>query len=795
MIIDLPSTTVNTTSLHSQQFTLKLTAQTFKLLSSSTYRHKERAVLREVVANAYDTQKSVGNEHIPVRIHMPDELSPNLVISDCGAGMSANTLFSLYTEYFNSTKSLDNDSIGGFGIGAKSPFALSDTFTVTSIHDGLSNTLLAYQDNGIPTAMIIARDVPTDQPNGTTVSIPVSDESIIRTLRHELLSLFTYWEVQPKVDNYIYKLEKLPDSSTLHTKSYEYTDSYNYSSNQSKSIIKTLVVGNFAYELPDSLRNKLNSAIQADKTLDQKLTNYKKFLFDNARRNLEFTIKTPIGSIELSPSREVIEDTKTNLQYLFDKLSDIVDQLTTDIATMHPKILTFLTAYRDEVLTASTLAEAKNIYNRILLNTGINRETMRNYVNNARTSTDNKGEYLEYEQVIKNPEYTLLFNYEEIILSSRLNLTDGVEYSHVDCNNIGIYSTKTTTSRSAYFISRLNDNPTHTYYLTTQEGTTIARYLNVVTSLGYPKTFTEPVKSKDVSIYQVPTLDVDAVIAYLNLPNVKLYPTVSEDMVKNARKLLPKPAKATPTATGTKQSKQSPIIGNLVTSRNNVVTTAEITVEEFYKANYSSLYLIKNARTDWVDYEAVSWLRYAKTGVPDVTILALSNNGELNSKRWTTYMESANVITLNAKESIVPAATDPSLDLLVQAEALSALSMLPNNFNGYVSEYLPLLKRVVSPACYKLLESFESGVLGNYKRGYSLVYSGAKYLQKVNYSYYAVDMEHSLSKTLTLEEHLLLSSNYRLEAHIAIIDKFKLVPTYKSLIQRNLTKFKSEVLS
>jgi hypothetical protein len=315
--------------------------------------------------------------------------------------MSATTLFSLYTEYFNSTKSLDNDSIGGFGIGAKSPFALSDTFTVTSIHNGLSNTLLAYQDNGIPTAMIVARDVPTDKPNGTTVSIPVSDESIIRTLRNELRSLFTYWEVQPEVHNYTTKLDKLPDSSTLRTKSYEYTDTYNYSSSQNKSIIKTLVVGNFAYELPESLSNKLSSAILSDKDLSQKLTNLKKVLFDNARRNIEFTIKTPIGSIELSPSREVIEDTKTNLQYLFDRLSSIVGELTADIAVIHQKILTFLTAYRDEVLTAPTLEEAKSIYNRILLASGTNKETMRNYINNSKSSEDNK-EYSEYEQIIKS---------------------------------------------------------------------------------------------------------------------------------------------------------------------------------------------------------------------------------------------------------------------------------------------------------------------------------------------------------------------------------------------------------
>jgi hypothetical protein len=370
-----------------------------------------------------------------------------------------------------------------------------------------------------------------------------------------------------------------------------------------------------------------------------------------------------------------------------------------------------------------------------------------------------------------------------------------VEYSYVDRNTRSIHSTKNTNSRYAYFISSLNDNPTHNYYLTKQEGTTIARYLNVVTSSDYPETFIEPASSKDVSIYQVPSLDVDTVIAYLNLPNVKLYPTITEDMVKNARKLLPKPAKVISTATGTKQPKQSPIIGTLVTSRNNVVTTTNITVEEFYNANYPSLYLIKNTRTNWDDYNAVSWLRYAKTSVPDVTIFALSSNSELNSKRWTTYAGSANIITLDTNESIVPAATDPSLDLLVQAEAVFALGMLPNRYNDYTSEYLPLLKRVVSPACYKLLESFESGPLRSYRRNSSLAYSGAKYLQRIGYSYYAVDMEHSLSKTLTIEEHLLLSSNYQLEAHIAIIDKFKLIPTYKSLIQRNLTKFKSEVLS
>lgn len=117
----------------------------------------------------------------------------------------------LYTTLFHSTKELDDGQIGAFGLGSKSPFAVSDTFTVESRYEGKLHRFLMYLNRDrIPTVDIITKDLETRDPtpedtdefNGLTIRIPVKNTRYT-AFESELVRLGMVMRpaMRPEVDN------------------------------------------------------------------------------------------------------------------------------------------------------------------------------------------------------------------------------------------------------------------------------------------------------------------------------------------------------------------------------------------------------------------------------------------------------------------------------------------------------------------------------------------------------------------------------------------------------------------
>lgn len=88
----------------------------------------------------------------------------------------------LYTTLFHSTKETDNNQIGAFGLGSKSPFSVSDSFTVESRWNGQVHNFLMFLDaNRIPRVDVLTKDfdtrdpkpIPTEEKNGLTIRVPI----------------------------------------------------------------------------------------------------------------------------------------------------------------------------------------------------------------------------------------------------------------------------------------------------------------------------------------------------------------------------------------------------------------------------------------------------------------------------------------------------------------------------------------------------------------------------------------------------------------------------------------------
>lgn len=85
-------------------FSIKATGKAFKVLSSSLYKDKIRAVIRELSCNAYDAHIAAGKKDIPFLIHLPNPIEQFFLIRDYGTGLSQEDVENIYTTYFESTR-------------------------------------------------------------------------------------------------------------------------------------------------------------------------------------------------------------------------------------------------------------------------------------------------------------------------------------------------------------------------------------------------------------------------------------------------------------------------------------------------------------------------------------------------------------------------------------------------------------------------------------------------------------------------------------------------------------------
>lgn len=155
-------------------FGMSQSAEFFTVLSDTLYRDKKRAVVREVICNAWDAHITTGKEQTPIQITLSDD---ELKITDFGPGISDDRIAEIYCVYGNSTKVQDENQTGGFGLGSKAPFAYTDHFTVTSCHNGVKNVYAisrgGAETQGVPDLRVMVT-TPTED-SGLTVSIPIAN--------------------------------------------------------------------------------------------------------------------------------------------------------------------------------------------------------------------------------------------------------------------------------------------------------------------------------------------------------------------------------------------------------------------------------------------------------------------------------------------------------------------------------------------------------------------------------------------------------------------------------------------
>jgi hypothetical protein len=195
MIIE-NSHNVKTNLSNSVEFGLsENSAHIFSMLSAFLYKEKERSVITELCSNALDAHKMVGKDAQPIKVQLPTDLQKEFKVRDFGPGLSEAHVYQFLTKYGSSSKGATNDFIGGFGIGSKSPAAVSDTWTIISHHDGAeTNYLIHINDKGVPSINKLYSKPSTE--TGLEVIIPTKGTY---EWRDAASKTFEYYDVKPEV--------------------------------------------------------------------------------------------------------------------------------------------------------------------------------------------------------------------------------------------------------------------------------------------------------------------------------------------------------------------------------------------------------------------------------------------------------------------------------------------------------------------------------------------------------------------------------------------------------------------
>lgn len=158
-----------------KKMSIKQDHKTFRAFSDGLYADKISSIIRELASNAVDSQRKAKTLHIPYEVFLPCNTNSKFSIRDYGTGLSPTQIDEIYAIYGESTKENDNDNIGGFGLGSKTPFAYSDQFFVRSYFNGRVYTYTFYFDEDEP-AYLQVGDNETDEPNGLEIYFDVDDD-------------------------------------------------------------------------------------------------------------------------------------------------------------------------------------------------------------------------------------------------------------------------------------------------------------------------------------------------------------------------------------------------------------------------------------------------------------------------------------------------------------------------------------------------------------------------------------------------------------------------------------------
>jgi hypothetical protein len=206
----------------SKQFSVDTSdTMVIRLLRDKMYRNKIGAVCREISSNSRDANREAGRGTTPIVITINEDnknllSEENITISfqDNGIGISPERMDKIFLKYGSSTKRDSDKFTGGFGIGAKTPFAYTDNFFIeTVVEEGGKRTKYQYQatisSDGTKeiSSMVCLFDEETTEQTGTKIIVPIKDEKDREEFEKEVVYATSLWKEKPILNNFSFEAE------------------------------------------------------------------------------------------------------------------------------------------------------------------------------------------------------------------------------------------------------------------------------------------------------------------------------------------------------------------------------------------------------------------------------------------------------------------------------------------------------------------------------------------------------------------------------------------------------------
>ena len=314
-----------------KEFTIDTSNQMIvSILRDRLYSNKIGAVSREVASNCRDANREAGREDMPIIIEIGinhsllEEEKLYISFKDDGIGISPDRIENVFLKYGSSTKRDSNNQTGGFGIGAKTPFAYNNEFIIETISESLNGSLkkhiyqaIILNEMGVESSqLILISEESTTEKTGTKIIVPIKS-SDRDSFESEIITATSFWDIKP---NYKGFTNSKVDSKELFVG--EGWKVLFLNKNNLTSSIKNinnnspfLIVDGIPYKMPH-INLSTNSPINGS------ITNYH---YENEYTHPVLEFKT--GELTLSASREEVEETDENKSLILNRVLEMEKQI------------------------------------------------------------------------------------------------------------------------------------------------------------------------------------------------------------------------------------------------------------------------------------------------------------------------------------------------------------------------------------------------------------------------------------------------------------------------------------
>lgn len=191
-----PNELITNVEEESQDFTIGDASKIIEILRNHLYSRKIGTPIQEIISNCRDACREAGKKDNDFFVTVPTRLNPVFSARDYGIGLTPQRVKEIFIRYGSSTKRDDNLQTGSFGLGSKSFWAYTDSFTVITYLDGVRRSYVAHIGTSYQGRLDLVSTGLTDEPNGTEVQVAVKPYDI-EEFRRGIFRAIYFWDERP----------------------------------------------------------------------------------------------------------------------------------------------------------------------------------------------------------------------------------------------------------------------------------------------------------------------------------------------------------------------------------------------------------------------------------------------------------------------------------------------------------------------------------------------------------------------------------------------------------------------